>query len=77
MELISMFHIVIIALHCTLMEEEERVSLSKLNYKIALNSQVNYLNIRDVKLPQGWEIADLKKFTELSLGVIQIRAIKT
>ena len=50
------------------------IALSKLlsyclekNYKIALNSQVNYLNIRDVKLPQGWEIADLKKFTELSL----------
>ena len=50
------------------------IALSKLlsyclekNYKISLNSQVNYLNIRDVKLPQGWEIADLKKFTELSL----------
>ena len=56
-------------------ERRHGIALSKLlsyclekNYKIALNSPVNYLNIRKVKLPQGLEIADLNKFTELSLN---------
>ncbi len=38
------------------------------NYKIALNSQVNYMNVDKVKLPRDIKIGDKMKFTELSLN---------
>ena len=38
------------------------------NYKIALNSQVNYMNVEKVKLPRDIKIGDKRKFTELSLN---------
>ena len=38
------------------------------NYKIALNSQINYMNVEKVKLPRDIKIGDKRKFTELSLN---------